>query len=166
MGVTHGKILPGAVLLALLVARPSAGERGANEAAAGAVAAAYTIAGLSKLLGAGGAFLDPGYLGLLVAERSVGVAPWLAELRLSFADSPTTCRAVAAGALALELGGVAFLWPRLRIPYALAITGLHAGIFLLMGYMYASWVAVVWGIALLPRNPRTAAGIDAPTPVS
>jgi hypothetical protein len=60
---------------------------------------------------------------------------------------------MAAAALATELAGVAFLWPRARVAYAIAATALHAGIALLMGYVYVSWVCAVWAVALWPRLP-------------
>ena len=151
-GVRHGSLLPVSALIGTLAAprltqRPSAAL--SQEAAWGAVAAVYTLAGLSKVLGSGLAWFSPSNLGLLILERAADAPAPLMDLRLAAAGSPTLCVALATGALVAELGGALLLWPKARPFVALALIFTHVGIAVLMGYVYASWalvlIALTWG---------------------
>ena len=157
-GVRHGSLLPVSALIATLVTPRLIGRRSAEltqEAAWGAVAAVYTLAGLSKVLGSGLGWFAPSNLGLLILERAADAPEPLMGLRLAVAGSPALCVALAAGALIAELGGVLLLWPRARPFVALALVFTHVGIAALMGYVYASWAIVLitltWG--RLARDP-------------
>lgn len=152
-GVTHGKLLPASVALALALS--------GAEAACGVVAAIYTLAGIAKLRGAGALFLDPDYLGTLVLERSFHVAAPLGQLRLALAESRVLITLLAATTLVLELSGALFVLPRCRRPLALALLFMHAGIAAAMGYVYVQWAAVVLGLACWREPPRPA--VTAPT---
>ncbi len=138
-GVTHGKLLPVGVALAMALS--------GTEAACGVVAAIYTLAGIAKLRGAGALFCDPDYLGTLVLERAFHVAAPLAQLRLALAESRSLLTLVALGTLILELGGSLFVFHRARRPLAFALVLMHAGIAVAMGYVYVQWAAVVLGLA-------------------
>lgn len=138
-GVTHGKLLPAGVALAMALS--------GAEAACGVVAAVYTLAGLAKVRGAGALFLDPDYLGTLVLERAFHVAAPLAQLRLALAESRALVTLGALSTLILELGGALFVFRRARRPLALALVLMHAGIAVAMGYVYVQWAAVVLGLA-------------------
>jgi hypothetical protein len=157
-GVRHGSLLPVSALIATLATPRLTGGRSAalaQEAAWGAVAAVYTLAGLSKVLGSGLAWFSPTNLGLLILERAADAPEPLMGLRLAVAGSPALCVVLATGALLAELGGVALLWPRARPFLALALVFTHVGIAALMGYVYASWaivlIALTWG--RLARDP-------------
>ncbi len=138
-GVHHGKILPAAVALALSLS--------GVEAACGVVAATYVLAGVAKLTGAGVDFLHPDYLGTLLLERSFHQPEWLSTFRLAVAQSPLACSTMATFTLLAELGALLFLLPRYRLRVCLVLVAMHAGIYLTMGYIYVSWVAVLLGLA-------------------
>ncbi|MDP2314655.1 MAG: hypothetical protein Q8P41_17255 [Pseudomonadota bacterium] len=149
-GVHHGKILPVVALAGWLVAQVRGGpdaDRNAVEAACGLTAAAYALAAYAKLAGAGLLWFDPDYLGLLLVERAVGAPAPLAALRLAVAEQPTLCVLLAGGALLTEASGALFVWAPARRPVALALLAMHAGIALLMGYVYVSWALVVVALA-------------------
>ncbi len=150
-GVTHGKLLPASVALALALS--------GAEAACGVVAAIYTLAGIAKLRGAGALFLDADYLGTLVLERAFHVAAPLGQLRLALAESRVVITLLAAATLVLELSGALFVFRSARRPLALALVLMHAGIAVAMGYVYVQWAVVVVGLALCPdpaadRSPQ------------
>lgn len=164
-GVRHGSLLPVSALIALLVAPRVTGSRAAplaQEAAWGAVAAVYTLAGLSKVLGSGLAWFSPTNLGLLILERAAEAPAPIMDLRLAVAGQPGLCVTLAAGALVAELGGVLLLWPRARPLVALALILTHLGIAALMGYVYATWalalVALTWGRVAFDPTPEGSPG--------
>jgi hypothetical protein len=154
-GVRHAPLMPAAALgaygLAWLFTKR---ERTAHEAACGVVAAIYFLAGVAKLEVGGLHWAQGGQLALLIAERSVDVPAWLAALRRGFALSPGLCSALAATAVAVECAGLLFVWPRARSAYAVAAIALHAGIAVLMGYVYVHYVLTVAALAFsrLDRN--------------
>ncbi|MCB9578374.1 MAG: hypothetical protein H6717_15220 [Polyangiaceae bacterium] len=53
---------------------------------------------------------------------------------------------VAVAALVIELSGVVMIWPRMRLPFAVAATLLHGGIAMALGYVYFPWVLTVWAV--------------------
>lgn len=151
-GVRHGSLLPVSALIGLLATPHVLGQRSpelSKEAAWGAVAAVYTLAGLSKVVGSGLGWFAPTNLGLLILERAADAPEPLMGLRLAVAASPSLCVVLATGALLAELCGVLLLWPRARPFVALTLIFTHLGIAMLMGYVYASWsivlIALTWG---------------------
>lgn len=38
------------------------------------------------------------------------------------------------------------IWPRMRLPFAVAATLLHGGIAMALGYVYFPWVLTVWAV--------------------
>ena len=164
-GVRHGSLLPVSALIGALAAPRLTGRRSAEltqEAAWGAVAAIYTLAGLSKLFGSGLGWFAPSNLGLLILERAADAPAPLVGLRLAVAGSPALCVALATGALLAELGGALLLWPRARPFVALALVFTHVGIAALMGYVYASWaivlIALTWGRLTYDPSPEVRSG--------
>lgn len=149
----HGKVLTylswASVDLGSRVRRGPAGRRLGVELASGFVAVLYLLAGVSKIATGGLGWIDGQALTLLVAERLHD--PWLPlrGLRELVTTSPRVGRALLSTALLIELAGVAFLVPRLRVAFAVAVTVMHLGIGLFMGYLYGEWMLAVWGIALL-----------------
>jgi hypothetical protein len=164
-GVRHGSLLPVSALIALLAAPHLTPRRSAalgQQAAWGAVAAVYTLAGLSKVLGSGLGWFSSSNLGLLILERAADAPEPLTSLRLAVAGSPALCVALATGALLAELGGVLLLWPKARPFVALALVFTHLGIAALMGYVYASWavvlLALTWGRLAQDPSPEARLG--------
>jgi len=165
-GEHHGKHLPALALAAMVACAALGRERLAHQAACGAVGAAYVLSGLAKLLGSGAAWWQGGTLGLLVAERAVAGPAWLAAPRLQVALSPHLCSVLALATLLIECAGVAMLWPRARRAWAVAALGLHAGVALLMGYVYVTWVMVVVALAFgsFVMSPHDAENTQAAPP--
>lgn len=157
-GVHHVKFLPAAALLFWAIGSWRSTEARGREAAAGVVAACYGLAALSKIVLSGWAWFEPANLGLLILERSVGAPAPLAALRLWVATQPAVCAGLAIGALLIELAGLLFVIPRLRIGLTVAFALLHLGIALLMGYVYLPWVLVAGGISLSSGAGSRAAG--------
>jgi hypothetical protein len=143
--VHHGKLLPWAALIAYTIA--------GREAACGVSGAIYFLSGVAKLRGGLARWLAPGNLAMLFAERSAAGPVTIMKLRLWAATTPALCTALAATSLLIELGGIAFLFPRARKPFAIAVTAMHLGIVLLMGYVYVNWILVVVALAFLPLEP-------------
>lgn len=149
-GIRPTNYLPAAVLAGFLTARCFRRDpRGLWEGACGVFAAGYLLAALAKLRGSGFAWMDGRTLGLLVAERAFSAPPIIGALRLDFAARPMLCQAAAAGALLVEAGAVVFLYPGARTAYSLAVTLLHLGIFLLMGFVEPGWPLLAWALSLL-----------------
>jgi hypothetical protein len=153
-GVQHGKHMPSALLLCgLLGARLDHADpaRGAREAAWGAAAGTYLLAGLAKLLANGAGWLDPQAHALLLLERGLSAPGWLAAPRLFVAARPPLAAALAAGALLIELAGPLLLLRRARAPMVGLIALMHVGIALLMGYVYLPWVACLAALLWVDR---------------
>jgi hypothetical protein len=147
-GTHHGKLVPAIALAAYLPATALTGDaRRGHEAACGAIGAAYVLAALAKLSADGLGWGQSGSLALLVAERSFEGPTFVRALRSAIAARPALTGILAAGSLAVELGGIAFLFPRARRVWAVAVIVMHAGIALLMGYVYLPWALVVGGLA-------------------
>lgn len=147
--VRHGSLLPVSALIAALAAPRLAGQREpglAQEAAWGAVGAVYTLAGVSKVLGSGLGWFAPTHLGLLILERAPEAPEPLQSVRLAVAGSPALCVVLATVALLAELAGVLLIWPRARPFVATALMVTHLGIAALMGYVYMSWVILLFGL--------------------
>ena len=150
--ITHGKFLPGVVVLLLALGfvrgrhRPDGGERTALALASAGVAAIYLWAGVAKLWHGGAQWAWTSNIGLLVCERSLLVPEPLAGLRRWAGLHPVALGWAASAALVLELSGVAFVVPRLRRRTALHLTLMHLGIAVLMGYLYLEWLLTLWGL--------------------
>ena len=157
-GVNGAVNLPGAVLVAMAVARWRAaeGDREAAgiEAGAGVVAAGYVLAGLAKLGGSGFAWTSRENLGMQIVSQGYAGMGALEPLRLYVADSGGLCRLLGVGTLAIELGAVLFMLPRLRPFVAAAIVALHLGIALLMDLHHYDWMFTTVGVAMGSRSWR------------
>ncbi|MCB9664978.1 MAG: hypothetical protein H6732_12760 [Alphaproteobacteria bacterium] len=91
-----------------------------------------------------------------MAERLSG-APALVRPALEVLTRSPDLGAVLLGiALVVELGGAVFWWPRGRLPWAVAVTLMHAGIGLALGYVYAEWVLAIWALVVWTRLKATA----------
>lgn len=152
LGIRHGKLLPAAALLAFALCRLAAGKdaRSALEACAGVIGGAYVLAGLSKLYGSGWRWFEGDGIRTLLGEHQLlsGHSP-LGDL---IVDRPLAGSLVATLTVLIELSGVFFLLPRLRLPLACAFSLFHAGVGATMGYWYPNWIALSWGVAILTRT--------------
>lgn len=166
-GVHHGKLMPAAALLAWAItwslnghAAASERERHAQEAVIGVAAACYVLAAIAKLHSGGLDWVNNTSIALLMAERAIGAASWLGELRNFLARVGAGAGSVALSlpALLIELFGVALLWPRTRRWAAALLISLHLGIALLLGYIYVAWMLLLLGVLLRPlvRRPDRA----------
>ncbi len=147
--VTHGKMMPFAVLVAYelgRVAMPLRAHAAGIEAASGVVAGSYFLGGLAKLRADGLSWVDGPALSLMAAERAEGSV--LAGLRWAVASAPGLAGVMLAISLVLELGAVSFLWPRARPAVAVLLLGMHLSIGLILSYFHFDWalttVAVAW----------------------
>ncbi len=162
--VTHGKMMPFAVLVAYelgRVAMPLRPHVAGIEAASGVVAGSYFLGGLAKLRAGGLSWVDGPALSLMAAERAEGSV--LAGLRWAVASAPVVAGVMLALSLALELGALLFLWPRHRLIVAVLLLGMHLSIGLILSYFHFDWalttVAVAWmswqagrGLPALPER--------------
>ena len=151
-------VLPGAGLTAWLLAAAIARRRGAApeaadqvgiEAACGVAAACYTIAGMNKLLGSGLGWASGENLSMHMMVHSFGSLPALLDLRTAVATEPVLASIAGTGTLLIEGTFFLFVFPRLRVPYALAAAGLHMGIAVGMGLHHYDWMFMVLGLGLL-----------------
>ena len=141
-----------AYLLAFLATAGSAApyrEACGWEAAAGVIAAAYSLAGLSKVKGSGTAWMKGGNLGLLIAERAHGAPAAVEALRLYVAGAPRLCRALAGFALLVQVGAFLFVLRGARAPLTVALTLFHlVGTPLLLGYLEFEWMLIAVAVTL------------------
>ena len=157
-------VLPGAALVAWIVAFLSARQQGQDteqadatgiDAACGIAAACYTLAGLGKLLGSGMAWASGSNLSMHIMVHSYGSLPFLREFRQAVADTPALCAVAGTGTLLIECSFFLFVFPRLRRAYALAAVAMHLGIAAAMGLHHYDWMFMVLGLGLLGA-PRPA----------
>lgn len=130
------------------------------------VTGAYFLTGFQKVVASGPAWvLSDNLRNIMYGARLNGHAP-TAQVSLYIADRPAVAHLVALGTLAVELGAVvALARPRLRPWYLVAITVLHAGIYLTHGLDYSMWVGtaaivlVDWHALLSRAMPRRDPGV-------
>lgn len=163
---TQGSQVPCATLAAWLLGRALAPRLGRDREAlgtslaCGVVAAAYTMAAISKLLARGIDWVDGPTLALMIYERASGALAPLAMLRRGVASVPWLSSLGMAGVLALESCGWLFLFRKARRAYAAAVVGFHVSSALLLGYPHAEWAltAIAWAWAGTARPVAASEG--------
>ena len=124
-------------------------ERLGWNAAVGVIAAAYTMAGVTKVREAGFRWARPSNIALLLYERSYAGPRWQRSLRRHLAARPILCGLGATAGLWIELLAWLAVVPDLRWAVVGAATGLQASITLTLGYFEPEWIAVFIAVALL-----------------
>lgn len=154
IGLHNGAILPGATLTAysiafLITRRRSLTEREwfGVEAACGIVAAGYSLAGLSKLLGSGLGWAQGANLSIHIATHSHSGAAFMRPLRLWVAENVQLCTLLGIGTLLVECSFLAYTWQKARKPYAILVTCMHTSISILMGLHHFDWLFTAIGFA-------------------
>lgn len=140
-------LLVGAVLVAapvglrLLDQRRSPGWGWPVRTSLVVVAGVYFLTGFHKVVSSGPAWvLSDNLRNVMYGARLNGHAP-TDEVSLFIAERPWLAHLVALLTLLVELGAVLVLVrPRLRLGYVVALTVLHAGIYLTHGLDYSMWV--------------------------
>jgi hypothetical protein len=126
----------------------AAREAAGWEAAAGVIAAQYGMAGLAKLRETGLGWVGWQHQALLIAERAYSGPRVLRLLRQQVARLPAVCAVIGVVGLGLELGGLLYIVPQLRVGIAALVLLLYFNIALLLGYLEPEWwlviVAVTW----------------------
>ncbi len=122
------------------------------------VTGAYFLTGFQKVVSSGPAWvLSDNLRNVMYAARLSEHAP-TDTVSLFIADRPALSHLVALGTLAVELGAVAVLLrARLRPGYFVAVTVLHAGIYLTHGLDYSMWVATSAIVLVDWHRPATRA---------
>ncbi len=117
------------------------------------VTGAYFLTAFQKIVSSGPAcVLSDNLRNVMYGARLNGHAP-TDTVSLFIADRPLLAHAVALGTLVVELGAVvALLRPRARPGYLVAVTVLHAGIYLTHGLDYSMWVGTA-AIVLIDWPP-------------
>jgi hypothetical protein len=172
--VMHTDVLTVTVGFVLLFAAPPArgtahGEEPAPtgwtvRAALAVVACVYFLTGAQKLVHSGPSWALGDSMAWILRQ---GASPFGDGLTRVVADQPLLTRALATGALLLELTAPVWLAVRLtRIPFVLAVATMHASIWVFLGLDYSAWVLTVAAVAvplglapgrrLLPRSSPTA----------
>ncbi len=126
------------------------------------VALAYFFSGYQKFVTAGIDWITSDNVKWVLIDggRAAGVrgralGDWVA--RHSFA-----ARSIAAGTILVELSGLfALSRPTRRVAFAVAVTGMHVGIWVTLNLDYSLWIATVWIVmidwsAVLASFPRDA----------
>ena len=158
-----GKMLPAAVVIAWLCgwiawrSLPLAErEARSHELACGVAAACLIAPGISKLLASGLTWTDGQAHALLIYERSyLARLDWITALRTWIGSSAFLSELGATYVLAVECGGVLFLFPALRKLYVIAATLMVLGIALLLGFHAGTWLLVLFSLTWSsPGEPR------------
>jgi hypothetical protein len=154
IGLHNGALLPGGALTAYLIAhfvwrRRSLAEREwvGIEAASGIVAAGYSLAGLSKLLGSGFGWAHGANLSIHIATHSHSGSAFMRPLRLAVAGNLPLCTALGIGTLLVECSFLAYTWQKARKPYAIVVALMHTSISILMGLHHFDWLFMAVGLA-------------------
>jgi len=120
-----------------------------TEVACGALGAAWFLTGWKKLQLSGVRWMSTESMGLLMAERAYIGTPPLRALRRAVIRSRSLLLVIGFLGLVLELGGLAFCMPSLRMAYALTIEGLLIGVAILLGYVEPEWMGIILALALM-----------------
>lgn len=133
-------------------------------AALAVVAVVYLLTGAQKLRHSGPTWALGDNMAWVLRQ---GTSPFGEGLTLLVADQPWLTRALAAGALCLELAAPVLLAVRVtRVPFALAVLVMHGSIWAFLGLDYSAWVLTVAAVAVpLGRRRRRAGPHDARDPV-
>ena len=150
-------LLVGLVLAARVVGRAVARARKedqdwlAHELSCGAVAAAFFMAAMAKLVTSGVGWISPSSQTLLVYEHRESalavLAPWLLA-------HPAMVGLGAAGTLMVELSSPAFVVARLRRTWAACACLVFVGLALALGIVELTWMVLPLSLALSPPNHR------------
>lgn len=126
--------------------RRRSGRYGAPiRAAMAVVVLAYFFTGYQKVVSSGWTWVASDNMRWVIyraANSTSGHAPDLARW---IAQYPLLCQAIALATLTVECGSpLALARPRLRVHLALAVTGFHTAIWMLLGLDYSMWIATSW----------------------
>lgn len=111
------------------------------DVAAGIVGCSWTLCGLRKVQQSGWAWAQAPNISLLLAERLYVGPAFRRRLSRWFLDRPGWLLFVGIGGLGIELLGVSFCMPELRMGYASAVAG-----FMLFNYLLFGFVEMEWGL--------------------
>ena len=117
--------------------------------ACGALGGAWFITGWKKLQLSGIRWMSKESIGLLIAERAYIGHPTLRRMRRGIVRSPALLLFIGILGIAIELAGLAFCVPSLRLTYAISIDIFLVGIAILLGYVEPEWVIIILALALL-----------------
>lgn len=130
----------------------------------------YTLAAFSKLVGTGWSWADGGHLWMWVHEKGIdafaktGVLDfnWLQDIVLTHYPIATLFLAIG---LVSEFCAFLMWWRPFRLPVGLAVLGLHTGIFLVMGILFAFSMVILVLLTfpwpwLLNRLPEATPSLD------
>lgn len=154
--VMHNDVLTVTVGFVLLFAAPPArgtahGEEPARtgwtvRAALAVVACVYFLTGAQKLAHSGPSWALGDSMAWILRQ---GASPFGEGLTRVVADQPLLTRALATGALLLELTAPVWLAVRVtRIPFVAAVAAMHASIWVFLGLDYSAWVLTVAAVAV------------------
>ncbi len=156
---SRGKIMHNDVLLILAAVpfllatadahfkgRRRSGRYGAPiRAAMAVVVLAYFFTGYQKVVSSGWTWAASDNMRWVIYRASNSTAGHAPDLARWIAQYPLVCQAIALATLTVECGAPLVLArPRLRVHFALAVTGFHTGIWLLLGLDYSMWIATSW----------------------
>ena len=165
--VLHNDVLTitvGVVLLAATVPtrpRPGTVARSgwAVHGALAVVGCIYLLTGVQKLVHSGPAWAFGDSMAWILRQ---GTSPLGEGLTRAVADQPVLTRALATGALVLELTAPLWLAVRVtRIPFAVAVAAMHTSIWVFLGLDYSAWVLTVAAVAV-PTGLRDASRATPP----
>ena len=154
--VMHDDVLTVTVGAVLLAAAPPArgAARGEDPARTGwtvraalaVVGCVYFLTGAQKLVHTGPSWALGDTMAWILRQ---GSSPFGDDLTRLVADQPVLTRALAAGALLLELTAPVWLAVRVtRIPFAVAVATMHASIWVFLGLDYSAWVLTVAAVVV------------------
>jgi hypothetical protein len=130
-------------------------RRAAWEMTTAGVAACYTLAAIAKLRSHGFGWGDGGSMSMLVEERRYYAVSAVSDLRGLMATHPMVLGILGWYAVAVELLAPAFMFPKTRFYFLVAVCLMHSGIGLLLGYHYLDWIILDSSIFLLTDPDAT-----------
>lgn len=158
----HSVVMPGAMLVAWALGAWWARRRGGGdaeqdhvgyEAACGVVGAAYTMAGVHKVIGSGWAWATPTNLQAHILIHAPDGLPALLPFRLALAEIPWLTGFFGVGTLLIECSFFLFAVPKLRVPWAVFVACMHIGIGVILDLHHYDYMLIALGMAFYrPRS--------------
>lgn len=115
---------------------------------AGVLAASWTLCGVNKVQQSGFGWAGRKNMGLLLAERTNIGPPLGDQLRRFVMNRPGTLRLIGAAGLGLELAGVVFCVPELRMVFAVVVLLFMVKNYILLGFFEHEWGLVMLAVAM------------------
>lgn len=124
-------------------------QKAGVEVACGITAAAWILSGWKKLEISGLKWISSNTMGLMLAERAYIGHPVLRAIRRFCVSHNWILFTISFMGVFLELLGIIFIFPELRLYYAIIINVLLAATYVVLGYIEPEWMISIIALTLM-----------------